>query len=43
MVWSTVHGLAMLLLEHRLPPHISPNATMEEVFRLMIAGLISES
>ncbi len=43
MVWSTVHGLAMLMLEHRLPPHISPNATMEEVSRLMIAGLISET
>jgi AcrR family transcriptional regulator len=43
MVWSTVHGLAMLMLERRLPPHISPHSAMEEVSRLMIAGLNAET
>jgi AcrR family transcriptional regulator len=43
MVWSTVHGLAMLMLERRLPPHISPHAAIEEVSRLMIAGLNAET
>ncbi len=43
MVWSTVHGLAMLMLERRLPPHISINTAMEETCRLIIVGLNAET
>ncbi len=42
MVWSSVHGLSMLLLEQRLPPHISPNVAIEDVTRMMINGLKAE-
>ena len=42
LVWSTVHGLASLRLERRLPPHIDPHQAIEQVGRLVIAGLRSD-
>jgi AcrR family transcriptional regulator len=43
LAWSSVHGLSMLVLERRLPPHLSPQAAVETVLRLMIAGLKAEA
>ena len=43
MVWSSVHGLAMLVIEHRLPPHINPSEAIESVTRMMIAGVKAEA
>ena len=42
-VWSTVHGLAMLRLEHKLPPHIDPDVALESVTRTLIAGLEADA
>jgi AcrR family transcriptional regulator len=43
LVWSTVHGLAMLKLDGRLPPHIDPQVAIESVTRMLIAGLQSDT
>jgi AcrR family transcriptional regulator len=43
LVWSTVHGMAMLKLDRKLPPHLDPASSLEHSLRLMIAGLQSES
>lgn len=43
LVWSTVHGLASLRLDRRLPPHIDPHQAIEQVGRLVIAGLRSDA
>ncbi len=42
-VWSTVHGLAMLRLERKLPPHVNPDMAIETVTRNLLAGLRAES
>ena len=42
LVWSTVHGLAMLRQEQRIPPHLAPHAALEVSLRMMIAGLSAE-
>lgn len=42
LVWSTVHGLAMLRQEQRIPPHLAPQFTLEVTLRMMIAGLNAE-
>jgi|JI10StandDraft_1071094.scaffolds.fasta_scaffold143996_2 AcrR family transcriptional regulator len=43
LVWSTTHGLATLKLDNRLPPHIDPQAAIESVTRMLIAGLQSDT
>lgn len=43
LVWSTVHGLSMLKLDGCLPPHIDPQAAIESVTRMLIAGLQSDT
>jgi AcrR family transcriptional regulator len=43
LVWSTVHGLAMLRLDRKLPPNLDPSAALENVNRIMIAGLQADS
>ena len=43
LVWSSVHGMAMLKMDHKLPPHIDPQASLEYGLRMMIAGLQSEN
>jgi AcrR family transcriptional regulator len=42
-VWSNVHGLAMLRLERKLPPHVSPDVALETLIRTMMSGLEAES
>jgi AcrR family transcriptional regulator len=42
-VWSTVHGLAMLRLERKLPPHVSPDSAIETVTRNLLAGLRADA
>jgi AcrR family transcriptional regulator len=42
LVWSTVHGMAMLKLDHKMPPHLDPNAGLEYGLRMLIAGMQSE-
>jgi AcrR family transcriptional regulator len=39
-VWSSVHGLSMLKLERRLPPHLTLHAAEENLLRMMVAGLV---
>jgi AcrR family transcriptional regulator len=39
LVWSFVHGLSMLMLEKRLPPHIRMPQGFETSFRMIIAGM----
>jgi AcrR family transcriptional regulator len=39
MVWSSVHGLSMLLIEQRLPPSIDPARTVEQMARMVITAL----
>lgn len=43
LVWSTVHGMAMLKLDQKLPPHLDPQAGLEYGMRMLIAGLQSEN
>jgi hypothetical protein len=38
-MWSAVHGLAMLRLDRKLPPHVHPDAAIEAVAKTVIAGL----
>jgi AcrR family transcriptional regulator len=42
-VWAHVHGLAMLRLERKLPPHVSPDLAMEALTRSLIAGLQADT
>ena len=42
LVWSTVHGMAMLKLDHKMPPHLDPSAGLEYGLRMLIAGMQSE-
>jgi AcrR family transcriptional regulator len=41
-VWSAVHGLAMLRLERKLPPHVEPEVALESLLRTIVAGLETE-
>jgi AcrR family transcriptional regulator len=41
-VWSAVHGLAMLRLERKLPPHVEPEVALEALLRTVVAGLEAE-
>jgi AcrR family transcriptional regulator len=41
-VWSAVHGLAMLRLERKLPPHVEPDVALEAMLRTIAAGLDAE-
>jgi AcrR family transcriptional regulator len=38
-LWSAVHGLAMLRLERKLPPHVEPEVALESLLRTIVAGL----
>lgn len=38
-VWSAVHGLAMLRVERKLPPHVEPEVALESLLRTVVAGL----
>ncbi len=42
-VWANVHGLAMLRLDRKLPPHVNPDAAIESLTRTLILGLMSEA
>jgi AcrR family transcriptional regulator len=42
-VWSAVHGLAMLHLDRKLPPHVDPDAAVESVANIIVAGLRAEA
>jgi AcrR family transcriptional regulator len=42
LVFSTVHGLAVLKAERRLPPHISVHTVEEKLLRDMVAGLVKD-
>jgi AcrR family transcriptional regulator len=41
-VWSSVHGLSMLKLAHRLPPEILLHNVEEQKLRMMLAGITTE-
>jgi AcrR family transcriptional regulator len=41
-VWSAVHGLAMLELDRKLPPHIDRSLAAEKLAHVIVAGLQSE-
>lgn len=41
-VWSAVHGLALLRLERKLPPHVEPEVALESMMRTLTAGLEAE-
>jgi AcrR family transcriptional regulator len=43
LVWATVHGMAMLKLDRKMPPHLDPHAGLEYGLRMLIAGMQSES
>jgi AcrR family transcriptional regulator len=43
LVWSCCHGLAMLMLDAKLPPHINPDVAIESMVRMVIAGLKAEA
>ncbi len=43
LVWSSVHGLASLRLDRRLPPQIDPHQAIEQVGRMVIAGLRADA
>ncbi|MBL8791188.1 MAG: TetR/AcrR family transcriptional regulator [Rhizobiales bacterium] len=42
-VWSSCHGLAMLLLDSATPPNIDPDHAVEAVTRMVLAGLQSDT
>jgi AcrR family transcriptional regulator len=42
MVWSSVHGLAMLVADRSLPPQVDPQVAVDQVSRLVIQGLKAE-
>jgi AcrR family transcriptional regulator len=42
-VWSTVHGLAMLRLDRKLPPQINPETALESLVRTLVAGLEADT
>jgi hypothetical protein len=38
-VWSCVHGLSMLRLDSKLPPHINPDEAVTTMIDILITGL----
>lgn len=42
-VWSCVHGMAMLRLDSKMPPHIDPVAAVDAATRYLIAGLQADT
>jgi hypothetical protein len=42
-VWSTVHGLAMLKLEQRLPPNARLDDAIRDISQMTIAGMKADS
>jgi AcrR family transcriptional regulator len=42
-VWANVHGLAMLRLERKLPPHVNPDVAIETLTQNLMAGLKADS
>jgi AcrR family transcriptional regulator len=42
-VWSSCHGLAMLMLDQSLPPHLDPHFSISAVMRMVLAGLQSDT
>jgi AcrR family transcriptional regulator len=42
-VWSAVHGMAMLRLDRKLPPHINPELALEALTRTLVEGLRAEA
>jgi AcrR family transcriptional regulator len=42
-VWSTVHGIATLRNERKLPPQVDPEAAAEASVRTIVAGLLAEA
>ena len=42
LVWSTVHGMAMLHMDRKLPPHLDPMRAIDVTCRTMIAGLMAD-
>ena len=42
-LWSSCHGLAMLLLDNAAPPNIDPDQAIEAISRMVIAGLQSDT
>ena len=42
-VWSMVHGMAMLRIDHKVPPHIDPDIALETVTRTLLAGLEADA
>ncbi len=42
MIWSCSHGLAMLILDASLPPHLDVDASIESIATMVIAGLKAE-
>jgi len=43
LVWSAVHGMAMLRLDRKMPPHVEPDAAISQMIRMVIAGLEAEA
>ncbi len=43
LVWSSVHGMAQLRIDRKLPPHIDPQSSLEAVMRMIVAGLQAET
>lgn len=41
-VWANVHGLAMLRLERKLPPHVSADVAIESLTHSLMVGLRAE-
>ncbi len=39
LVWSTVHGMAMLRLDSKMPPHLDPDSAIEHMTRMLMVGL----
>jgi AcrR family transcriptional regulator len=43
MVWSASHGFSMLVLENRLPPHLDPATGIDQMMRMVIAGMKAQA
>jgi AcrR family transcriptional regulator len=41
-VWATVHGLAMLRMDRKLPPNVNPDSAVDAAVRTLVAGLEAE-
>ena len=43
LVWSSVHGMAQLRIDRKLPPHLDPQSSVEAVTRMIIAGVQADT